>query len=201
MRPIPGRHGRWIMTMYSYDALYDAGVPRTLRPYSDCTLLDVVRDTARARPNHPALLFKGARLLYRRLEQLSDAFASALVAQGVRKGDRVAMILPNCPQAVIAQLGVWKAGAIVAPINPLYTEHELQSLLRECGAETAVVLTSFYAKLKAVQSQTSIRRVIVTNIKDYLPPVLRLLFALFRERKEGHRIMARPGDLWLSDLL
>jgi len=185
----------------SYQAVYDAGVPPTLHPYPACTLLDVVRDTARERPNHPALLFKGARLSYRRLERLSDAFASALVAQGVHKGDRVALLMPNCPQAVIAQLGVWKAGAIAAPINPLYTERELHTLLTECGAETVVVLSPFYAKVKAVQSQTSVRRVIATNIKDYLPLVLRLLFTLFKERMEGHRIMLRSGDRWLRDLL
>jgi long-chain acyl-CoA synthetase len=79
----------------SYHAVYDAGVPPTLHPYPACTLLDVVRDTARERPNHPALLFKGARLSYHRLERLSDAFASALVAQGVHKGDRVALLMPK----------------------------------------------------------------------------------------------------------
>jgi long-chain acyl-CoA synthetase len=181
--------------------MYEAGIPRTLRPYADRTLLDVVRDTARERPDHPALLFKGARLSYRALEQLSDTFAAALVAIGVQKGDRVALLMPNCPQAIVAQLGAWKAGAIVAPINPLYTEHELQTLLRECGAETAVVLTPFYEKVKAVQPRTNLRRVIATNVKEHLRLMLRLLFTLFRERKEGHRIALRPGDHWLSDLL
>jgi long-chain acyl-CoA synthetase len=121
---------------------YDEGVPHTLRPYPDKTLLDVVSDTVSRRPNHPALLFKGARITYGQLERLSDVFAAALVAQGVQKGDRVAILLINCPQFIIAQLGAWKAGAIPALINPLYTGSELEHMLAECGASTAVVLSA-----------------------------------------------------------
>jgi len=180
---------------------YDKGVPHSLQPYPERTLLDEVTDTARQRPDHPALLFKGASLSYGELERLSDAFAAALVAQGVTKGDRVALLLPNCPQFVIGQLGAWKAGAIAVPLNPLYTEHELSELLAYCGAETAVVLTPFYQKVKAVQPQTSLRRVIATNIKEYLPAPLRVLFTAVKEKKEGHRITLQAGDLWLGDLL
>jgi len=180
---------------------YDPDVPRSLMPYPERTLLDVVHDTALQRPDHPALLFKGARLSYGKLERLSDAFAAALVAQGVQKGDRVALLLPNCPQFVIAQLGAWKAGAVVVPLNPLYTEAELPGILSESGAETALVLPPFYRKVKAVQPQTNLRRVIATNIKQYLPAHLRLLFSALKEKKEGHRVALRDGDLWMGDLL
>ena len=180
---------------------YEKKVPHSLKPYPERTLLDVVSDTVRQRPNHTALIFKGRRLSYLELQKLSDAFANALVAQGVKRGDRVALLLPNSPQSIIAQLGVWKAGGIAAPINPLYTEHELERLLDECGAETAVVLTHFYNKIKSLQHGTAIKRVIATNIKEYLPPFLRLLFTLFKERKEGHRVQLQSNDLWLGDLL
>jgi long-chain acyl-CoA synthetase len=180
---------------------YDEGVPHTLQPYPERTLLDVVSDTARQRPDHPALLFQGTRLSYGEVEQLSDAFAAALVAQGVKKGDRVALLLPNCPQIIIGQLGAWKAGAIVVPVNPLYTERELEHALVDCGVETALVLTSFYDKVKSLQPRTGLRRVIAANIKEYLPSLLRLLFTLLKEKKEGHRITLQPGDLWLADLL
>jgi long-chain acyl-CoA synthetase len=180
---------------------YDEGVPHTLRPYPDRTLLDVVSETARQRPDHPALIFKGARLPYAELERLSDAFAAALVAQGVQKGDRVALLLPNCPQFVIAQLGVWKAGAIAALINPLYTESELEHMLEGCGARTAVVLSRFYDKVQPLCQCTELSCVIATNIKTHLPPFLRLLFTLFRERKEGHRATLRADDPWMGDLL
>jgi len=180
---------------------YEKEVPHSLKPYPKRTLLDVVSDTVRQRPNHTALIFRGRRLSYLELEKLSDAFANALVAQGVKKGDRVALLLPNSPQSIITQLGVWKAGGIAAPINPLYTEHELERLLDECGAETAVVLTRFYNKIKSLQLRTGVKQVIVTSIKEYLPPLLRFLFTFFKERKEGHRVQLHPNDQWLGDLL
>lgn len=180
---------------------YDDGIPHTLQPYPERTLLDVVTETARQRPDHPALLFVGTRLSYAELERWSDVFAAALVAHGVEKGDRVAVLLPNCPQAVIGQLGAWKAGAIAVMLNPLYTERELQHALADCGAETALVLTRFYDKLKALQARTSLRTVIATNIKEYMPAHLRFLFTLLRERREGDRISLQTDDLWLSKLL
>ena len=78
---------------------YEPGLPHTLRPYPECTLLDVMSDTVRQRPDHTALIFKGTRMSYAQLEQLTNAFAAALVAQGVKKGDRVALLLPNTPQS------------------------------------------------------------------------------------------------------
>ena len=157
---------------------YDAGVPSTLAPYPDRTLLDYLADLARTRSDQPALLFKGAAMSWRVLEQLSDACASAFHALGVRRGDRVALLLPNCPQFSIAQFGAWKLGAIVAPLNPTYTEHELELPLRDNGVETIVTLTRFYERVKRVKPRTPLRRVLATNIKEYFPPALRVLFTL-----------------------
>lgn len=115
---------------------YDAGVPPSLAPYPPRTPVDVVHETANERTDHPALIFKGARVSYGDLDRDTDALARTLKSRGVQPGDRVALLMPNSPQAVIAQFGAWKAGAIVAPLNPLYTEHELERALNECGAET-----------------------------------------------------------------
>jgi long-chain acyl-CoA synthetase len=180
---------------------YDPGVPHTLRPYPDCTLLDVLSETVRKQPDHVALIFKGVRITSAELDRLSDAFGAALAAQGVKKGDRVALLLPNSPQAMIGQLGAWKAGAIVCPLNALYTESELEYALNEISAETVVVLTPFYNKVKALQPRTKVRRVIATNIKEFLSAPTRLLFTLLMEKKGGYRITLQPGDLWMSDLL
>ena len=180
---------------------YDEGVPATLEPYPDRTLIDYLADAARARPAHPALLFKGARVSYGELQRLSDVFAAALQSLGVKAGDRVALILPNCPQFFIAEFGAWKAGAIVAPLNPTYTEHELEGPLRDHAVETVVTLTRFYPRIKAVQRRTGVRRVIATNIKEYFPPALRLLFTLVRERRDGDRVPVRPGDHDFAHLL
>ena len=105
---------------------YDADVPKTLAPYPERTLLDYLSDAARDHADLPALLFKGISVTYARLERESDAFAAALAAQGVKRGDRVAICLPNCPQFFVAELGAWKAGAIACPFNPTYTDREMQ---------------------------------------------------------------------------
>lgn len=180
---------------------YDPGVRPSLQPYPRMTLIDVVHESARARPQHPALWFKGHTLSYGELDRLSDAFAVGLVRLGVRKGDRVAILMPNAPQYVIAELGIWKAGGIVASINPLYTGAELEHMFKECDAETVVTLSLFYDKVKEVQPRTPLRRVIVANIKEYLPPVLRFLFTLAKEKKEGHRVSLRDGDIAFQDVL
>ena len=180
---------------------YDEGVPATLQPYKQQTMIDVVRETVGLRPNQPALYFKNTTISYRELDQLSDQFANALIALGIRKGDRVALVMPNIPQFVIAEFGVWKAGGVAACINPLYTEYETQHALNECGAETVVAMTLFYNKIKAVQAQTRVKRVVATSVKEYLPGVVKLLFSVAKEKKEGHHIDLQAGDYWFQELL
>ena len=189
------------MAQHPWLSRYDEGVPSTLAPYPDRTLIDIVRETARARPRHPVSIFHGATLSYAELDRQSDAFSAALRAMGVARGDRVALLLPNCPQFLIAELGAWKAGAIVCPLNPLYNEHELTDALATTGAETVVVLSLFYDRLKEVQPRTALKRVIVTSVKDALPLLTRVLFTLFKEKKEGHRVRLAPGDRRLTGLL
>jgi long-chain acyl-CoA synthetase len=180
---------------------YDEAVPASLAPYPSHTLLHYISETASQRPEHPAAIFRGARLTYSQLEQQSDAFAAALASLGVKKGDRVALVLPNCPQFLIAEIGAWKVGAVLFPLNPLYSEQELQTALSNAGVETILVLSRFYHHLCSVRAETPLKRIIVTNIKEYLPPTLRLLFTLVRERKEGHRVTLAARDLWFQELL
>jgi long-chain acyl-CoA synthetase len=182
-------------------AHYDQGVPETLGPYPERTLLDDLAEAVALRPGAPAALFKGRTISHGELDRRSDAFAAALAGLGVAKGDRVALLLPNCPQFLICELGAWKAGAVVHPLNPIYTEQELEGALRRTGADTIVVLTPFYGRVKAVQPRTALHRVVATNVKEYLPPLLRVLFTLARERRDGHRVRIADGDLWLGDLL
>ncbi len=180
---------------------YDPHVPASLKPYPRKTLLDVVSETAKERPEHPAFLFKGATVSYGRFQRESDAFAAALVDLGVRKGDRVALLIPNSPQFFVALFGAWEAGAIVSPLNPLYTGRELKHALNHTGAKVAVVLTPFYAKLKTVQPETELQTIVATNIKEYLPGLLRILFTLLKEKKEGHHITLEPGDRWMQAMI
>jgi long-chain acyl-CoA synthetase len=180
---------------------YDQGVRHSLAPYPDKTLVDYLDQLAAGHGSKPALLFKGASMSYAQLDAESTALAAALEALGVRKGDRVAIVLPNCPQFLVAQFGAWKIGAIVVALNPTYSERELEQALESTRAETVVTLTPFYGRITSIQGRTAVRRVIATSIKEYLPPVLRLLFTLFKEKKGGHRVALQPQDLWLQDLI
>jgi long-chain acyl-CoA synthetase len=180
---------------------YDPGVAPTLSPYPQRTLLDYVSESAARDPNHPAILFKGSTVTYGALERESDACAAAFTELGITRGDRIALVLPNCPQFVIAELGAWKIGAIVAPLNPLYADAELEAALRESGAIAVVCLTRFYARVKQVQPRTSVRHVIATNIKDYFPAALKLLFTLLREKRDGDRVTIDAADTRLSSLI
>ncbi|MHB1310955.1 MAG: AMP-binding protein [Gemmatimonadaceae bacterium] len=182
-------------------AHYDPGVPATLGEYPDRTLLDYIADGVRERPGHPALLFKGRAMSLAELDALSSAFAQGLSALGVGRGDRVATVLPNCPQFFIAEHGAWKLGAILVPLNPIYTEDELVDPLISTSPKVVVTLTPFYERVKAVQARAGNPVVIATNIKEYFPALLRTAFTLFMERRHGHRITLRAGDRWMQDLL
>jgi len=180
---------------------YDEGVPRTLEPYPDLTLLDYLRQNAASSPSHPALFFKGATISYGMLEKSSDRFAAGLIGLRVERGDRIAIALPNCPQFMIAELGIWKCGAIACPINPTYSERELEHAFVATGARMCIVLNRFYDRFKAVQSRTSVEKIIATGIKDFLPLAKRIAYTLVREKKDGERISLAAGDLQFKSVL
>jgi long-chain acyl-CoA synthetase len=187
---------------------YDQGVPATLEPYPAIPLQHFLEEAARQFPDRTATIFKphpkfgGSQLSYRELNALADRFAAGLAALGVQKGDRVLLFMPNMPQFVVAYYGSLKLGAIVVAANPQYTAAELEHQLRDSGAETVVVLSRFYNTLRAaLQHGTPVKRVIVTNIKEYMPGLLKTLFTLTRERKDGHRVTLDPGHLWFQDFL
>lgn len=189
------------MTAPIWLANYDDGIPSTLEPYPDRSLTEYLREAAFRWPDRPALLFKGTKTSYAKLEAQSNALATALREIGVKQGDRVAICLPNCPQFLVAEFAAWKVGAIAAPFNPTYSEREMEDALRATGAETVIVLNRFYAKVKSIQQRTSVKRVIATNIKEYLPWFLRLAYTLLKEKKEGDRINVAKDDFRLAKLL
>ena len=189
---------------------YDPGVPRSL-VYPAVPLQQFLTDTAARHPRAVATIFGavvGHRLLeasltYAELDRLADRFAASLQSLGVRKGDRVALLLPNCPQFVIAFYGALRAGAVVVPCNPLYTAPELHRQLADSGTETLVVLSRLHAVARAARVGTAVRNVILTNIKEYYPPLLRLLFTAARERRDGYRTTAdrAAGERFFPELV
>lgn len=136
-------------------------------------LWQILKDTAEKYPKHNALSFYGRKLSYQEVYSLSQAFASSLQHNQVQKGDRVAIMLPNCPQYVISYYGILTAGGIVTQVNPMSVERELEFILKDSGAESIVVLDSLYPKVKSVQAQTNLRNIIVVSLQpseqDYTP--------------------------------
>jgi long-chain acyl-CoA synthetase len=189
------------MTDHPWHKSYDPGVPTSIETYPDRTLLDYVEDGVRERPDAPALLFKGRSVSWRALWEASDAFACALRDMGVRRGDRVAAVLPNCPQFFVGEFAAWKLGAIFVPLNPIYTADELAGPLESTGASVVLVLSAFYERVKEAQARTAVRHVVLTNIKEWFPFLLRTVFTLAVEKKGGHRAVGRDGDAWLPDLV
>jgi long-chain acyl-CoA synthetase len=178
------------------------GVPKTI-DYPKKPLYHFLEDSASKYPDKPCTIFKGAIVTYKEMSEISDRMAAALADLGVKKGDRVGIFMPNTPQFVMAYFGILKAGGVVVATNPLYTPAEIEYQASDAGIEVMFVMTNFYKTIKAAQPKTKIRTLIVTNIKEALPPITRLLFTLAVEKKGGHRIEgALPdGDIWMQDLI
>jgi long-chain acyl-CoA synthetase len=181
---------------------YEPGVPHTLE-YPDRPLHANLEETARRHPDATAAIFLEAKMTYRQLNELVDRFAAALQQLGVKKGDRVAVYCANCPQFVIGYYGALRAGAVAVSFNPLYAAREVEHQLQDSGSETILVMSRFYPIVKQVRANTPLKRVIVTNIKEYFPTLTKLLFTVAKEKKEGDRqdISGDANTYWFQDLL
>ncbi len=179
------------MADYPWYKSYDAGVPRSLQPYPEITLLDVIADTTREMPDHTFMYFKGRYFSYKEATRLFEVMASVLIANGVKQGDRVTSMLLNTPQQLIAAFGTMKAGGIFVPLNPLYNEDELVHALTTVDAEVIVVWDLLYANIKKVQPRTKLKLVIATSLEDYMPP----------EAKKPHTMQLEKGDVWMDELM
>jgi long-chain acyl-CoA synthetase len=196
------------MTVYPSDKpwlkLYDEGVPHSLEPYPEHPLYEFLEKSARDYPDRPALIFKNNQLSYQQLNDLTDRLAAALADMGVKKGDRVAVYLPNSPQFPIAFYGILKTGAIVTTISPLDASAQVEHKLNYSGSETIILMSMFYEPFKTLQSRTPVKRVIVTHIKDYMPGLVKALFPLLATIKSDlkvHQATLRDSDIWLPNLL
>jgi long-chain acyl-CoA synthetase len=186
---------------------YEEGVPRTI-PFPDITLPDVLDQTADRYPGRVALRFYlDARLpvpalTYKQLQEATRRFATALFQLGVRKGDRVALMLPNCPEFVIAFYGALRIGAIPVNTNPMYVSREMREQFEDSGCETVVLLDQFYPRLREIHAATRVRRTIVVDIAETLPWYARPLVHLAQRRKgESVQVPAETDVYWLKDLL
>lgn len=182
-------------------AHYDKGVPQTIE-YPKVPLFHFLEEAARKYPDRACTIFKGAVISYRDMNKMADSIAAALVEMGVKKGDRVGIFMPNIPQFVPAYFGILKAGGVVVAVNPTYPVEEILTPVNDAGIEVMFCMSRFYGKLKEVRARSGLKKIIVSNIKEALPPVLRVLFTLAKEKKEGDRVDSlESGDVWMKDLL
>jgi long-chain acyl-CoA synthetase len=151
-------------------------------------------------PTNVAMIFFGKRISYQELDVLTDRFAAALSGLGVRKGDRVALFLPNMPEFVIAYYGALKAGAVVTAVSPLSKEREAAHQLHDAEAETVVVLDVFYPVVKAALGKTVVKRVIVARMKDFMPVVKAFLGGLLG-KVPSVKVEPVEGVYFFSELL
>jgi long-chain acyl-CoA synthetase len=147
---------------------YDSNVPAQL-PQPKQLLHEMLTNSAAAFPRRPAIFFFDHQIRYQELESMSTRFAHALRSLGIKPGDRVAIVLPNIPQCVIAFYGALKAGAVVVLGNPLLQEQELHRQLQDTGALVLLTQESLRDAVKRVCAGTSITHVIYTNVREYLP--------------------------------
>lgn len=190
------------MASFPWHKHYDPDVPRTI-DYPAVSIDSFLREAAAEFPDNPALIFYGRKISYATLDLLVERFATGLQRLGVKKGDRVSLFLPNCPQLVIAYYAVWRLGAIAVATNALYVAREVSHQLLDSGARFMVCLSSFYETATRARRDTPLERIVVTNIKEYFPAALRIFFTLLREKRQGHRVRLPDGgsDVWFQELL
>ena len=185
---------------------YADGVPTDVT-VPDVPLTKLLDASAERFPHRKALMFFGRSMTYAKLLSAVDRFAGALEQLGLRKGDRIAVILPNCPQEVIAFYAILRIGAVVVPTNPLYTAAELRHQLGDSGARAVIVFDKAYETVAEAMLGTAIEHVIVTSLTEYLPFVKRELLKL--PLAKARNLLAElstevPQDahiLWFDELL
>jgi acyl-CoA synthetase (AMP-forming)/AMP-acid ligase II len=165
---------------------YDEGMPAEV-PIPNTSLVDHFRSVMREMAPRPALRFLGVTLPYRALDHLSDRFAAALASHGLKKGDVVGINLPNTPQYLVAQLGVFKAGCAATGVSPLLTPAEAASQLADCKARALVTLDAIFEHrlLKILPELSDLTLVIGTPILEFLPSYKRLLAKLLKKVPTG----------------
>jgi len=189
------------VTARPWTRFYDAGVSATLQ-YPALLVHHLLDASAHRHADLDALLFFGRRISYAALHDLVNRFAAGLQRLGVRHGTPVSLHLPNSPQFVIAYYAILKAGGIVVPHNPLYTEREVAQQLADAGVQVAVTLDMMLPQVAPAARRSGVRHLVVTGIQDYMPLHLRLLYPI-KAKREGHwvSVPAAPDAHRFSTLL
>ncbi|HSV96799.1 MAG TPA: long-chain fatty acid--CoA ligase [Spirochaetota bacterium] len=159
---------------------YAPGVKKSL-DYEKVTIPEALERTAKNFPGTVALDYMGMKISYRQLNGMVNRFARALVDIGVKAGDKVSLILPNIPQTIIANLAVFRIGAVAVQNNPLYTERELEYQLKDSESVIAITLTLLVPRVQKIMPSTGVRKIIACHIHSFLPFPKKQLFPFVRK--------------------
>lgn len=164
--------------------LYPKEIPKTV-DYEKIPLQEFLTRAAKNYPEKTAIHFMGKNISYKEFHDSSLKFANYLRSIGIEKGDRVGIMLPNCPQNAIAYFGILYCGAIIVQTNPLYTERELKYQMVNSGAKAIIALDLLYPRVTNIVKETSLEHVIITGIKDYLPFPKNLIYPYIQRKENG----------------
>ncbi|XKE96017.1 AMP-binding protein [Metaplanococcus flavidus] len=172
------------MTEKPWLAHYPPEIPHTL-DYESKPVQDYLTHTFEATPEKTAIHFMGKDMTYQELYDSAMKFASYLQGLGIKKGDRVAIMLPNSPQAVIGFYGILYAGGVVVMTNPLYTEREIAYQMKNSGAKAILAMDILYPRISKVLKDTDLENVIITGIKEYLPFPKNMIYPFIQKKQYG----------------
>lgn len=172
------------MTTKPWLDLYPAEIRKTL-DYERIPLQEYLARAGKKYPEKTAIHFMGKNVTYKEFYESSLKFANYLQSIGIKKGDRVAIMLPNCPQNAIAYFGILFSGAIVVQTNPLYTERELKYQMADSGAKAIIALDILYPRVTNIVKETELEHVIITGIKDYLPFPKNMIYPFIQKKEYG----------------
>jgi long-chain acyl-CoA synthetase len=161
---------------------YEQGVKSSVE-YKDILVSQYLEESAKNFPDNPALIFQGFTLSFRELNEMVARFSAALKGFGIKKGDSVAILLPNVIPCVVAYYATLKIGAIVVLNNPLYSDRELEHQFTDSNSTFLITLDLLAKRMVALREKTNIKTIVYASIGDYLPFAKRLLFPLVAKKK------------------
>lgn len=163
---------------------YPPEIPATL-DLKEATVQNYLKQSAEKFPDKVAIHFMGKELTYKQVFSYAKKLAAYLQSLGIEKGDRVAIMLPNTPQAIISYYGILMAGGIVVQTNPQYMERELEYQMKDSGAKAIITLDILFPRVSKIIANTDLKNVIVTAIKDYLPFPKNLVYPFIQKKQYG----------------
>jgi len=178
---------------------YAKGVPADIE-IPEKSIPEMIDEAVEKWGNNTAIVFYGRKMKHKEIQELSLRFATALHDLGVKKGDRVGILLPNCPQFMITYFAILRLGAVASPMSPLYSPREIKYQLNDSGSKNIICLDLLYENVEKVWEETGLEHAIITSVEEYLPSRGRL-FGRARGKTLSVEVSQRQGVLMFQDLI